>query len=121
MLQFAVKEKTDRCGGYSFDGGGGGGGGSHQNRGEAARGPAFCGVRAALQGATRRGQGGAGGGKLGGHVGLVVVLSFHPTMSVTNLLATAADVRLECPTHAAGTFGEKPLGKGTAVRDRVPS
>lgn len=61
----------------------------------------FCGVSVARRRAAERvGRvaAGGGGGRGARRTGKVTVVSFVPTMSLTNLLATPADVRLSCPS-----------------------
>lgn len=67
---------------------------------EAGRTSIFCGVRA-----TRDGAGRGVGRRKRRRAGRVMVLSFVPTMSLKNLLATRADVRLACPALTKGVTG----------------
>lgn len=59
----------------------------------------FCGVSAARQQAQSVER---SGGRSRGRAGQVTVLSFEPTLSLTNLLAARADVRLSCRALAEG-------------------
>lgn len=74
--------------------------------------PVFCVMRAACEGAERSregkgrfprcGEADAGADSRGSS--LVLVLSFEPTISVTNLLAVPAAVRLACPALGTGVY-----------------
>lgn len=77
----------------------------------------FCGVSVSREEkvADRVGgdNGGGGGGRGAGKAGKVTVVSFVPTMSLTNLLATPADVRLSCPWSSLSL--QQHAGGGTTI------
>lgn len=80
------------------------------------RGAIFCGVSVSRErvgggGGIGSGAGAGGGGRGAGRAGKVTVVSFAPTISLTNLLATPADVRLSCPSSLSLSLQQRSRGR----------
>ena len=123
-LEFAPVPSTSWRGattssdGFAPDGGRAGGrasGGARESRFSGKS--IFCGVSAARQ--EPESVNSSGGRRSGGRTGRVTVVSFEPTLSLTNLLAARADVRLSC-LRAPG-FGASRMGWSACFVCVVPA